>query len=43
MVSLKYKGKDLLFKTDDQGNPVVLFIGRLTQAAGSGVSDIRVP
>lgn len=28
MVGLKYKGKDLCFKTDEEGNPVVLFIGK---------------
>ena len=27
-VSMKYKGNDLTFKTDDQGNPVLLFIGK---------------
>lgn len=25
---MKYKGLDLMFKTDDEGNPMVLFIGR---------------
>jgi hypothetical protein len=24
---MKYKGLDLMFRTDDEGNPVVLFIG----------------
>ena len=28
MVDMKFKGKDLSFKTDDEGNPVVLFIGK---------------
>ncbi|HEU5145661.1 MAG TPA: hypothetical protein VFT90_03065 [Chryseosolibacter sp.] len=26
MVEMKFKGKDLSFKTDEEGNPVVLFI-----------------
>gem|GEM_PF-257805 len=34
VVSLKYKGNDLVFKTDEYGNPVTLFIGKKT-AAGS--------
>lgn len=29
MVEMKYKTKDLLFKTDEYGNPIVLFIGKL--------------
>jgi hypothetical protein len=29
MVDLKYKGKDLLIKTDEDGNPVTLFIGKV--------------
>jgi hypothetical protein len=29
-VEMKYKGLDLMFKTDDEGNPMVLFIGRRT-------------
>lgn len=28
MVEMKFKGKDLSFKTDEEGNPVVLFIGK---------------
>jgi hypothetical protein len=28
LVSIKYKGNDLTFKTDDEGNPIVLFIGK---------------
>jgi len=28
MVDMKFRGKDLSFKTDEQGNPVVLFIGK---------------
>lgn len=28
MVDMKFKGKDLSFKTDEEGNPVVLFIGK---------------
>lgn len=32
-VSMKFRGNDLQFKTDDEGNPVILFIGR-TMATG---------
>jgi hypothetical protein len=28
LIELRYKGLDLVFKTDHEGNPVVLFIGR---------------
>lgn len=28
MQSMKYKGNDIAFKTDDEGNPVLLFIGK---------------
>lgn len=28
MVEMRYKGNDIAFKTDEQGNPVLLFIGR---------------
>jgi hypothetical protein len=28
VVSMKYKGNDISFKTDDEGNPVTLFIGK---------------
>ena len=28
MVEMKFKGRDLSFRTDDEGNPVVLFIGK---------------
>lgn len=28
MVDMKFRGKDLSFKTDEDGNPVVLFIGK---------------
>ena len=27
MVDIKYKGNDVSFKTDEEGNPVMLFIG----------------
>lgn len=30
MISMKYKGNDLAFKTDAEGNAVLLFIGRKT-------------
>ena len=29
MIDLKFRGKDLSFKTDDEGNPIVLFIGKM--------------
>lgn len=32
MVQMEFKGNDLAFKTDPEGNPVVLFIGRKTDA-----------
>lgn len=28
LITLKYKGKDAAFKTDSDGHPVLLFIGR---------------
>jgi len=28
LVEMHYRGKDIAFKTDDNGNPVLLFIGR---------------
>lgn len=28
MVEMQYKGNDLTFKTDEAGNPVLLFIGK---------------
>ena len=27
-VEMKYKGLDMMFRTDDEGNPILLFIGR---------------
>jgi hypothetical protein len=30
MVNMKFKGKDLQFKTDEEGNPILLFIGKTT-------------
>jgi hypothetical protein len=30
MVEMKYKGYDLLCKTDDEGNVILLFIGKKT-------------
>lgn len=32
MVSMRYKGNDLAFKTDEEGNPVLLFIGKATES-----------
>ena len=31
LISMKYKGSDITFKTDADGNPVLLFIGRKTK------------
>jgi hypothetical protein len=28
MITMKYKGNDVSFKTDEEGNPVLLFIGK---------------
>ncbi|HEX2534736.1 MAG TPA: hypothetical protein VHK69_13415 [Chitinophagaceae bacterium] len=28
LFSLRHKGNDVVFKTDDEGNPIQLFIGR---------------
>ncbi len=28
MISMRFKGNDIAFKTDDDGNPVQLFIGK---------------
>ena len=30
LISLKYKGNDLVTKTDENGNPVLLFVGKKT-------------
>jgi hypothetical protein len=30
MIEMKYKGNDLSFKTDEEGNAVLLFIGKKT-------------
>ena len=30
MVEMKYKGYDLFFKTDEEGNPILLFLGKKT-------------
>ncbi|TDH26403.1 hypothetical protein EXU57_09900 [Segetibacter sp. 3557_3] len=32
MVDLTFKGNDLSFKTDEDGNPILLFIGKRTAA-----------
>lgn len=32
MVEMTFKGNDLAFKTDPNGNPVLLFIGRKTES-----------
>lgn len=29
MIDMKFKGKDLSVKTDNEGNPIVLFIGKM--------------
>ncbi len=28
LITMRYKGQDLAFKTDPEGNPILLFIGR---------------
>lgn len=33
MIDMKFRGKDLSFRTDEEGNPIVLFIGK-AQADG---------
>ncbi|SFM66260.1 hypothetical protein SAMN05428949_0352 [Chitinophaga sp. YR627] len=30
MLDMEYKGNDLSFKTDEEGNPILLFIGKRT-------------
>ena len=38
MINLKFKGNDLAIKTDEDGNPVLLFLGKLNdqgQVVGS--------
>ncbi len=30
MIKLRYKDKDILFKTDEKGNPILLFVGKLS-------------
>lgn len=32
MTSMQFKGKDVAFKTDEEGRPILLFIGELTGA-----------
>jgi len=34
MINLTFKGKDLAFKTDASGNPILLFIGKLNEKNG---------
>lgn len=31
LVDMKFKGNDLSFKTDDEGNAILLFIGKKTE------------
>ena len=31
MIEMKYKGYDIAFKTDEEGNAVLLFIGKKTE------------
>jgi hypothetical protein len=31
LVEMKYKGYDLAFKTNEEGNPILLFIGKKTE------------
>jgi hypothetical protein len=30
LITMKYKGNDISFKTDEEGNPILLFIGKAT-------------
>ena len=30
MINLRFKEKDILFKTDEKGNPILLFVGKLS-------------
>ena len=32
MINMEFKGKDLAVKTDEEGRPILLFIGELTSA-----------
>jgi hypothetical protein len=32
LIQMRYKGKDVAFRTDSEGNPVVLFIGDLLES-----------
>jgi hypothetical protein len=32
MLEMKYKGYDLSFKTDEEGNPILVFIGKKNEA-----------
>jgi len=32
MIENQFRGKDTLFKTDEQGNPILLFIGKRTES-----------
>jgi hypothetical protein len=40
-VEMRYRGKDLAFKTDKEGDPVVLFIGKLTDGRIKGERYVR--
>lgn len=31
MINKKFKGFDLVFKTDEEGNPILLFLGKLNE------------
>lgn len=31
LINMKYKGNDVSFKTDDKGNAVLLFIGKMNE------------
>lgn len=34
LVNSLYKGKEIAFKTDEEGNPILLFIGKRTETGG---------
>ncbi len=32
LINMHFRGKDLAFKTDNEGNPILLFIGKTNEA-----------
>ncbi len=39
MVEMKFKDYDILFKTDEEGNAILLFVGKKTELGTIKVSD----